>query len=376
MQQPTAVERAQIIQTVFDENQAAHANTPKFDAYFRLYCSVVCPSSIGNAVLELNTPVLRNHSDVLKCLRILVHNPNISFNDFISTVTESGSTEVTLTEKKYIVRVTTHVLLGINCTIQDYGSNANAGSEFQQANWRNDTTFHAFIETVLGLAGSAVETPEPEQKSRDIVLHKKALKAWKLHQRYGIEIKATDNLLEHLLLDTRTMTLKVFHQVSFLRAHLEKTRHEPLNLGLEECLKRGTLPPKLLLETLLTFHDVLFPIASVNDTKSLHTLKAMIKKQGFDPEGRWIEFVRDIPPDMSYTYWGHRLAKLHDFVKRPPPANAIVAWFERHTSERNALTVAIIGVFLSVIFGFLSFLVGLLQLILAWKVYNNPPVAP
>lgn len=132
------------------------------------------------------------------------------------------------------------------------------------------------------------------------------------------------------------------------------------------------MPPRLLLETLLTFHEILFPITSIRDTKSLETLKSMIKKQGFDDEGRWIEFVRSTPPDMGFNFWGERLSRLYDVVKLRPPRNSVVAWFERHTSERNALTVAIIGVFLSVLFGLLSFIVGLLQLILAWVVYKYP----
>lgn len=137
--------------------------------------------------------------------------------------------------------------------------------------------------------------------------------------------------------------------------------------------KRGTLPPRLLLETLLTFHDILFPVASVRDKKSRAALEILIRKQGFDAEGRWIQFVRATPEDMSFEYWGDRLSILHDVVKRPPPANAIVSWFERHTSERNALTVAIVGLFLSALFGLLSFIVGLLQLILAWVAFKSPP---
>lgn len=75
---------------------------------------------------------------------------------------------------------------------------------------------------------------------------------------------------------------------------------------------------------------------------------------------------------MKFDYWGNRLSILHNVVQRPPPANAMAAWFERHTSERNALTVAIFGLFLSVLFGLLSFIVGLLQLILGWVAYKYP----
>jgi hypothetical protein len=77
-------------------------------------------------------------------------------------------------------------------------------------------------------------------------------------------------------------------------------------------------------------------------------------------------------PDMIYEYWGERLETLYNLVEDPPPANVLVAWFERHTSERNALTVAIIGLFLAVVFGFLSVVIGILQLVVAWLAWKYP----
>ncbi|KAH7256182.1 hypothetical protein BKA59DRAFT_412526 [Fusarium tricinctum] len=371
IQQPNTTEREQIIEAVFSGGQAGYANDRRFEAYFKHYCSVVCPDSAGNAVLQLNTPALKSHSDVLKCIRELTQNPRISFNDFIRKTVSSNLPQVTLTEKTYIARVATEVLIGINCTVTDFYSDTYLSNQSQHKEWQGDTPFLSFLESAFKTETGHVSDTTRGQTFAEMVLHKKSLKAWKLHQRYGIEIKGTNNILEHLLLDGRT--LKVFHQVSFLREHLKKTKHESLDLGFEESLKRGTLPPRLLLETLHTFHDILFPVMSVKDRKSLHTLKTMIKKQGFDSEGLWIEFVRKKPQDMSFEFWGDRLTKLYDAVRCPPPTNAMVAWFERHTSERNALTVAIIGVLLAVLFGFLSFVVGLLQLILAWMAYCNQP---
>lgn len=153
---------------------------------------------------------------------------------------------------------------------------------------------------------------------------------------------------------------------------LHKTQVAPMISFLTDDMARCTLPPRLLLETLLTFHEILFPVTSVRDSKSHAALETMIQKQGFDTEARWIEFVRKVPDDMTFHYWGDRLTALYEVIKRPPPKNAIVAWFERHTSERNALTIAIIGLFLSALFGLLSFIVGLLQLILAWMAYKYP----
>lgn len=82
--------------------------------------------------------------------------------------------------------------------------------------------------------------------------------------------------------------------------------------------------------------------------------------------------MRPLTPHMTFVYWGDRLANLYEVVKRPPPANSIVSWFERHTSERNALTIAMVGLFLAVLFGFLSVILGLLQLVVAWLAWKYP----
>lgn len=236
IQQPTTTEREQIIEAVFSGGQAGYANDRRFEAYFKHYCSVVCPASAGNAVLQLNTPALKSHSDVLKCIRELTQNPRISFNDFIGKIVSSNLPQITLTEKRYIARVATEVLIGIDCTVSDFYADSYLCSQSQHREWQGDTSFLSFLENAFKKETDNVSDTARGQVFEEMVLHKKSLKAWKLHQRYGIEIKGTNNLLEHLLLDGRT--LKVFHQVSVLRAHLKKTKHEPLDLGFEESLRK------------------------------------------------------------------------------------------------------------------------------------------
>lgn len=103
----------------------------------------------------------------------------------------------------------------------------------------------------------------------------------------------------------------------------------------------------------------------------MRLLHKLIKKESFDPEATWVEFARPIPDDFLFSYWGPRLAKLSEVVERPRPTNSFVSWFERHTSERNALTVAIIGLFMSVLLGLLSLVVGILQLAVAWYAWKE-----
>ncbi|RYP70709.1 hypothetical protein DL771_005313 [Monosporascus sp. 5C6A] len=167
-------------------------------------------------------------------------------------------------------------------------------------------------------------------------------------------------------------SVKVFHQAAFLRAKLRQSKEEDLDIGFERSLQLRTLPPRLLLETLATLHLVLFPIATKGNKRCRSLLKKLIRTGDFDAEAEWIEFVRPIPFDFTFMYWGDRLTKLHELVKRPPPSNAFVSWFERHTSERNALTVAICGLFLAVLFGFLGVVIGILQLAIAWLAWKYP----
>ena len=136
-------------------------------------------------------------------------------------------------------------------------------------------------------------------------------------------------------------------------------------------MNSGTLPPQLALETLASIHLVLFPV-NTDDKRTRSLVRKLIDRRTFDADIAWVAWVRDIPPQGTFSIWGDRLAQLHKLVKKPPPRNSVIAWFERHTSERNALTVAVIGLLFSVLFGFLSFVTGLLQLILAWYAYRYP----
>ncbi|KAK4222480.1 hypothetical protein QBC38DRAFT_375064, partial [Podospora fimiseda] len=98
----------------------------------------------------------------------------------------------------------------------------------------------------------------------------------------------------------------------------------------------------------------------------------LIKFEGFDPKADWVKFVRPILDNFPFTHWDSRLATLHDLVKSPPPTNSLLSWVERHTSDRNVMTVATLALFLAVIFGIVSTLLGCAQLIVAWLSWRHP----
>lgn len=139
----------------------------------------------------------------------------------------------------------------------------------------------------------------------------------------------------------------------------------------------GTLPPQLLVETLYSIYYILFPLAS--NKRSAKLAKKLTRPNNdpdacnssdsaFDPNLVVYDgLIRPLPPNFKFVYWTKRLRNLQAVVDHPPPSNKVVSWFERHTSERNALTVAIIGLFLTALFGLLSVLVGIAQLVISLK---------
>ncbi|KAL7942803.1 hypothetical protein V8C42DRAFT_140241 [Trichoderma barbatum] len=202
----------------------------------------------------------------------------------------------------------------------------------------------------------------------------KRLRAWKLKRRLGIQICPTNDLAKHLVYTPRTKTLAVFHQVEYLKAQVRYTADRSLEESVEMSIANGTLPPQLLVETLYSIYYILFPLAT--NKKSAKLAKKLTRKNGsdnlsdsaFDPNlVVYDALIRPPPDDFKFVYWTKRLRALQAIVDHPPPSNRIVSWFERHTSERNALTAAILGLFLTALFGLLSFLVGVAQLVVSLR---------
>ena len=235
MFEPTEIECREIIKTVFGEDVADNTKNTRFKAYLNYYCSVVCPISSKDIAIQLDTPALKSHTDVLNCVKVVFHDPNISFNSFVTKIVDTRSSDASLKEKEHVAKIAIEVAFAVNCVFKDYCAELFMNSSSHHVKWQGDDSFLYFIEDAFR-SGSRVH--EHKHNYVEMMKHKRSLKAWKLIKRYGIKIKNTDNLLEHLHLDRKTMTLQVFHQVAFLRAHLAKTRQDPIDLNFEESLKK------------------------------------------------------------------------------------------------------------------------------------------
>ncbi|KAK4450977.1 hypothetical protein QBC34DRAFT_378802 [Podospora aff. communis PSN243] len=209
----------------------------------------------------------------------------------------------------------------------------------------------------------------------------KSLKAWKLRKRYRIRISPTDDLAQHLVYNHTTGTLSVFRQVTYLKAQLRHSSDMDISTPASTSIPRGTLPPQLLLETLYTIYFILIPLFRDPTGKSHRLAKKLVKgrtypgQEKFDPDlliyDGLIRQKADLD-DFKLVYWAKRIRALQGIVHNPPPSYKIISWIERHTSERNALTVAFIGVFLAVLFGLLGLMVGIAQLVVSILAWKNP----
>ncbi|KXJ88187.1 hypothetical protein Micbo1qcDRAFT_214835 [Microdochium bolleyi] len=349
---PTPSERSSITSRLLRSSQQPES----FATYLQHYENAIC-GPLGNG------RAFRSHEEIIQAALSLCNNPAVSRADF-EALTFAGRV-VSPQDRERATGGLTAVALMVVSDSKDYYSTIFRGT----VKWEPQEPFVYFLQNLFNTGTST--TPGPPGGVHTIYDQKK-LKLWKLHSRFDLDIVGTNNIFEHLKLDPLARTLKIFHQVAFLRAQLQLADGLPLAMNFEESLKRGCLPPKLVFETLALNQLVLLPF--LTDRRSNSLLEKLIRRNGFDPNMRDYDIVRKIPPDFVFSVWAHRLDELHGFTKRQPPGNSIVAWFERHTSERNALTVAILGLFLTVIIGLFGLVVAVLQLVLAWYAYKYPKV--
>lgn len=135
------------------------------------------------------------------------------------------------------------------------------------------------------------------------------------------------------------------------------------------------LPPQLLVETLHSLQGILFPSV---DPISANILDELIAKEGFDPqcaEYEGYKLFSEPPEDFEYVFWGKRLAQLHHLMVHRPPRNMLERWFQRQSSEGNALFVALLALLISIAVGLISIILACVQVWIAWMAWKYP-VAP
>jgi hypothetical protein len=107
---------------------------------------------------------------------------------------------------------------------------------------------------------------------------------------------------------------------------LTSSSGQPLTTSLHN---RGALPRQLALEALDSVQKVLFPLS---DAKSRALLQSLVSTASFDPDCLRFESatIRNADEkEISYHYFGARLADLYEELENPQPRGWIEKWLER-----------------------------------------------
>ncbi|PTB63470.1 hypothetical protein BBK36DRAFT_1126198 [Trichoderma citrinoviride] len=354
--------------------QTSEPSDSKFNAFRQFYHEITrlayapTGATSGDITISINPSGTSSHAAVLRSVSKL--KSQCSENFTLGEFQQDAFADYHPRDKDRTTRVAVQLAFMIDPSSKDdfpmaYGIESE---HVFPVKWLPSQTFVEFFQSAF---------PADPMEFWHSSIRKHTLRAWKLNRRLGIQIRPTNDLAEHLVYNPTTKTLAVFHQVEWLKCQVRRTLERSLEESIEMSSTNGTLPPQLLVETLYSIYYILFPIATNKKSAKFAKKLTQAKRDTdlsrssdsiFDPNLVVYDgLIRPLPGNFKFVYWTKRLRALQTVVDKPPPSNKIISWFERHTSERNALTVAILGLFLTALFGLLSFLVGVAQLVVSLK---------
>jgi hypothetical protein len=201
---------------------------PKLSAYFKFYDDLMKSSSeqtiIGMDIANLHPPC-----DVLSVAASLRGDPQ-STRDNLRNTSLKTTSEVSrlVKDRESAINIAVQLMLMIDCSASESHDKGYLIDGSKPHLWRNDESFATFVTRGF---------PTSDQTGVESLEVKKSLKAWRLKKRAYITFRATDNLMNHLLYDSRKQVVLLFHHTAFLKAQLELSKLEPLDASMLECLK-------------------------------------------------------------------------------------------------------------------------------------------
>ncbi|CAE7010243.1 hypothetical protein PTNB73_00482 [Pyrenophora teres f. teres] len=358
MKPPTDDEKTRIT-SAFLSGQALERLT-RYDHYFNYYeqCFAGLPD---NSFFQNDRPASSTHEGVVSSFDRLIGNVEQTEANFRDTFDQGVSN----TTRTHAIRA----LLYTSLMVYNYEYNfpAHHVRDFVPQSWGQHQPFDEFVK---GYFPPLDQSPEVRKEARSALEQRRRLTARRLEERHKVRLRTTDNLAEHLVFDKDRRVLYIFRHIGFLKAHLERPirRDHGVDIGFADSLRKGTLPPQLLLEIMNSIQYLLFPL----EDRSFELARKFIDKYDFDPElGNFQAYTHGVSGNFEYKYLAGRVATLLEVANSPMPATSrFTVWVEENTSERNALTVAILGLFLSVLLGFLGLIAGIISAIYTIKQYN------
>lgn len=175
-----------------------------------------------------------------------------------------------------------------------------------------------------------------------------SLNAYNLERVGGFEIVWTDHLADHLYLNEDLGTISVYHHVQVLRG-----------LGHAKSSNQA-LPDRLLLETLQTL-ALIIPRANRDCKKWFEKVYAKYP-ESIDHEAGDVELLHWARSPEKYKFWGQRLITIKMAYDASEPKNLGQWWHDRRRRvEWYTFWVAVLVVFLTIVFGLIQSITGVMQ---------------
>ncbi|KAM5359542.1 hypothetical protein ACJZ2D_014398 [Fusarium nematophilum] len=334
-------------------NQFLDTTDRDLEAYFRVYDELLVDTDAhllqaGHLASADSAPI--THRDVTVAAQVIRENTGKTLHQITLDVQEKLQTTPSTQRANLAIRVAVRAMFMLDSAVIDSHGPGFTIGRYRHVSWQLTEPFHEFVSRCF------CKSLQESESVLDALANKRSLKAWKLKVRSGITFKATDNIAQHLLLDADNGILYLFHHTSFLKAQLDRLQgHSPSNEedGLA-CLTRGSLPPRLLVETLHSLQSILF---HWSDERSSRIWRQLIQKKGFDQDCAEPE--------------GTRLAEIYDHVIDRPPKNWFERWINWQTSESNAFAIALAALVISIIVGCLSLGLSAVQIWIAWRAWKD-----
>ncbi|CZR62772.1 uncharacterized protein PAC_12669 [Phialocephala subalpina] len=324
--------------------------------YFQFY-------KISTSTYECNIeagqiPSITSHEDLFRIIQELKANPEITKAELLEKLSTNRPARV---DRERALNLAAQIAMMVNCSASRQSSVLLEHGN-HQTRWKRDVTFSQFIGDIF--------PPNDHPGIEDI---KGNLRATKLKKHARLNFQPTDDLRNHLRLDRKGAVVEIFHHTAFLKEQLRLTKDQPRDLSVPDFIKMSVLPRALALEALDSIQKILFPLTDPKSKKLLLSLTST-STCNFDTDILRYDSVSIRKPDeynISYRYFGTRLADLHQELENPTP-RGVEKWFERNSGARFVMMATIAGVIFAIFLGLLGLGLAAFQSYIGYMAWKYP----
>ncbi|KAK7931729.1 hypothetical protein PG985_002441 [Apiospora marii] len=341
----------------------AWQRSPKLERFFAFYKEVT--SGYVPELLAGNPPALRSQNDLLNLIETIKHQPTTTRAELTTAYfnrRESASSPPLPADQHRAVNLAVKVVSMMSCS----GSKRPSGGVLELGTlpilWPDGVCFADFIFSAF--PGLGTDTSKASESRRIQPEVKFAITAARLKKIASLRFEPTDDLRNHLRLDSQNGVVEIYHHTSVLKEHIAAN---------EKATEKGSSSPtsemlaQVSREVLHSTQEVLFPFNSESEV----ILRSLMRKQSLDPDCVQYGFAIG-GDDFAYSCFGSRLMDLYEEVDNPSPRGIMEKWFERKSGARYVMMATLVGVIIAVVLGILSLAVGLFQSWVAYEAWKHP----